>query len=449
MDIVRRRELESSLRSSLQHVRDAVRAPGVAAGISIGGDRIQAAVGLADARRDTPWIETSRFGIACITKVLVAAVACLLESEGQLDLDAPLGDWLPQAAAGNDEITLRRLMSHTGGYQGPLMFGVSPRTFSWNAFEDAFASRRQVFAPGQVFNYENTGYVLVGEAIEKATGRPPMDIVAERIFSPLGITPGAPAQDFRAPERYVAPHHLDADRAAALAPPSFGPFWRSSLADISLTVDDLLAIGEALIGTHPSLDLSAPRKALEKRLVSVPSCVSGVHREHAPHHFTTLCAEYADGWFGSTGSASAQTCGFRFNPALGMVTVVAFNAWLPIARDALLDKLSRSRTHADAGQAGGNPHFDPAELVGDYEGGGNLLRRVTVSLSAGWLELAFTGEGLSGPPLQFDLDGRDLAPVDPAAITPAVGFFADPRTGAPSVFIGMSSLKKIGPSAAQ
>ena len=57
------------------------------------------------------------------------------------------------------------------------------------------------------------------------------------------------------------------------------------------------------------------------------------------------------------------------------------NAWLPVARDALLDRLCAAPTHTDAGLEGGVTDVVLDELTGQYVGGGNIIRSLRVSRS--------------------------------------------------------------------
>jgi len=446
MEEVGEARLKQAVRGVLEQARLAVGVPAICAAISSGGLRVVASTGTADLGRSWPVLETSRFGIACITKLLLAIVVSKLADEGTIDLDAPVDRWLEELHAGGGSprgISLRHLLSHTAGYQGPLMFGQSHRKFSWQPFTQELSQSKQVFRPGDVFNYENTGHVLVGEVVIRITGREISDLIQEMIFAPLNISPGGPLTDYKNPERYVAPHQVSGGNARVLAPSPFGPFWKASLADITLTLDDLLVIGEAVLGRRKEVDFSCVRAALAERVIALPHCVSGTSREHAPQFFNTICAEYSSGWFGYAGSALGQTCALRFNLDTGTVCAVAMNSWLPIARDALLDQLCNVRTHADAGGPGGNSGFALSDLAGDYVGGGNIIRSLNVAVSGRTLCCTLGADGLQAAPLNIAIDENGNLLPDPASLVPGLGFFPDPATGAPCIMVGIASLKRV------
>lgn len=164
----------------------------------------------------TPLSVGDRFEIGSITKLFTTAALLRLHEEGVLALDDPLGKWLPEQAAlfpYGAEMTLRQLAGHTAGlgeyerdlYPMPrILFdaamleqGYTPAALTtWVA-----ENKEPLFppgAPGQ-WMYSNTGYILLGMALEAATGQPLDEIYREYIFAPLSMesaillnaTPGA------------------------------------------------------------------------------------------------------------------------------------------------------------------------------------------------------------------------------------------------------------------
>ena len=271
--------------------------PCVSAAMKTGSRCAKAHLGIADIGRNWPVQETSRYAIACITKLLVAMIAVRLEADGRLNLDEAIHKWLPDLETSRD-ITTRHLLTHTSGYQGPLIYGKMHRAFSWDAFFSELIASQQTFRPGTVFNYENTGHVIVGKILERVTGHSITALLSEHIFSPLGITPGSPLQDYKSAELYVSPHRYDEGKPKAVAPSIFGSFWEASLADITLTIDDLVKIGDSIVDSSETTYFQPLRDALSRRRITLPHTISGLRREHSPLHFNTICAGYSNGWYG-------------------------------------------------------------------------------------------------------------------------------------------------------
>jgi D-alanyl-D-alanine carboxypeptidase len=139
---------------------------------------------------------THVFRVGSITKTFVATVVLQLEAEGVLGLDDSLERWLPGLVPNGGAITLRQLLNHTSGiynYTEDPAFSRSmarnPRA-SWTpeALVNVATAHRPLFAPGTDWSYSNTGYILLGLVIEKATGRSLGAELARRIFRPLGLS---------------------------------------------------------------------------------------------------------------------------------------------------------------------------------------------------------------------------------------------------------------------
>lgn len=128
------------------------------------------------------------FRLASITKTYVAATALRLHEDGRLDLQAPIGRYLPKAwmqLLASDgykprDITVRHLLSHTSGLadaaQAPQFIATikaNPQT-RWTREGDLHHLVEwtdPVGAPGEKFAYSDTGYILLGAIIERITGQ--------------------------------------------------------------------------------------------------------------------------------------------------------------------------------------------------------------------------------------------------------------------------------------
>ncbi|WP_217708408.1 serine hydrolase domain-containing protein [Nonomuraea rhodomycinica] len=160
------------------------------------------------ARRPVP--RDGHFRIASITKAFVATVVLQLAGEGRLSPDDTVERWLPGVVSGNGNdgraITIRHLLQHTSGIHDDYPDYTSAKDFQRHRY-DAHTPEQTVaramrhrpdFRPGTRWGYSNTGYVLLGMVIERATGRPWHEEVRDRIARPLGLRhtfwPGASAK---------------------------------------------------------------------------------------------------------------------------------------------------------------------------------------------------------------------------------------------------------------
>jgi D-alanyl-D-alanine carboxypeptidase len=131
-----------------------------------------------------------RYSIGSISKQFTATAILLLQEQGKLSLDDKVGKFLPDLTRAND-VSIRQLLSHTSGYQDywpqdyvmPMM--LEPVTAQ--KILDAWARKPLDFDPGTKWQYSNTNYVLAGLIVEKASGAPLLQLLQEKIFTPLGM----------------------------------------------------------------------------------------------------------------------------------------------------------------------------------------------------------------------------------------------------------------------
>lgn len=135
-----------------------------------------------------------RFRIGSITKSLVATVVLQLGTEGRLRLGDSVERWLPGLVPDGRAITIRHLLEHTSGVEDYLNGPTGPSVLERYERNPSYrwAPQRLVrlavaqpspFRPGTRWSYSNTGYVLLGMIVERASGR----AYGEEIAAPLGL----------------------------------------------------------------------------------------------------------------------------------------------------------------------------------------------------------------------------------------------------------------------
>jgi D-alanyl-D-alanine carboxypeptidase len=132
-----------------------------------------------------------QYSIGSISKQFTAAVILLLQQDGKLKLDDPVGKYLPELTRAN-EVTIRQVLSMTSGYQDfwPEDYVMTTMMKSTNpqGILDVWAKKALDFEPGTEWQYSNTNYVVAGRIAEIVGGRPLIDQLQERIFKPLKMT---------------------------------------------------------------------------------------------------------------------------------------------------------------------------------------------------------------------------------------------------------------------
>jgi CubicO group peptidase (beta-lactamase class C family) len=144
------------------------------------------AVGQADLQKKLPMQKDTIFGIASMTKPIVATAVMILKDEGKLSLDDPVAKHLPAfkevaLASGppKREMTIRHLLTHTAGLGGSQE---NEGTIEQTA--ERLAKRKLDFEPGSKWQY-SPGLTVAGRIVEVVSGKPLDKFLQERIFEPL------------------------------------------------------------------------------------------------------------------------------------------------------------------------------------------------------------------------------------------------------------------------
>jgi CubicO group peptidase (beta-lactamase class C family) len=132
-----------------------------------------------------------RYSIGSISKQFTAAAILMLEQQGKLSIDDPIGKYLPDLTRAN-EVTIRMVLSHTSGYQDywPEDYLMTPMLQPVTAQQvlDRWGRKPLDFDPGTRWQYSNTNYVIAGEIVEKLSGVELFRFLQQNVFTPLHMT---------------------------------------------------------------------------------------------------------------------------------------------------------------------------------------------------------------------------------------------------------------------
>jgi D-alanyl-D-alanine carboxypeptidase len=183
--------------ATIDSLANAFLAQGPVAGVSVavvkGRDTIvMKGYGLADIENDVRATPQTVHRIGSITKQFTAAAIMRLVEQGKLALDDTLAKLLPDVAPAWRGISLRRLLNHTSGIRSYTGIGprwqrrrredMTPDTIVGLVRDDTLD-----FRPGAQWRYNNTGYVLLGMIIERASGKSYATYLEEEFYRPLGL----------------------------------------------------------------------------------------------------------------------------------------------------------------------------------------------------------------------------------------------------------------------
>jgi CubicO group peptidase (beta-lactamase class C family) len=149
--------------------------------------------GLANLEWDVPNTPDTKFRLGSITKQFTATAVLQLEEQGKLSLSDPISKYIPDCPEAWKAITVHHLMNHTSGipsYTSFPDFGTPKfHRVPMSPLEIAMLSKDKPleFQPGEGWRYNNTGYVLLGHIIEKASGMKYDAYLKQHVFEPLGL----------------------------------------------------------------------------------------------------------------------------------------------------------------------------------------------------------------------------------------------------------------------
>ncbi len=188
----------------------------------------------------------------------VSTLLLVLVDENKVALEDTLAEYLPEVPHA-DKVTLRQLAQMTSGYPD---YVIGNQAFEAELYENPFrqwdpaelldfaTTKPLLYPPGTNWNYAHTNYVLLGLALERATGEQMPKLLSDKVLGPLGLrnTTNSFTPEIPAP----ALHSFTAERRAALKIPAQVPFveestfWNPSWtithgAIQTSTIDDLTA----------------------------------------------------------------------------------------------------------------------------------------------------------------------------------------------------------------
>ena len=133
----------------------------------------------------------SKFNLASITKMFTAVATLQLYEKGVLELNSPIGKYLPHYPNKlvRDLVTVHQLLTHTAGFNNNMnAFDSNNLDFkTLSDFSRQFVNDTLLSKPGTKYDYSGPGFVVLGLIIEKVSGQNYYDYVQEQIFGPANM----------------------------------------------------------------------------------------------------------------------------------------------------------------------------------------------------------------------------------------------------------------------
>jgi D-alanyl-D-alanine-carboxypeptidase/D-alanyl-D-alanine-endopeptidase len=218
--------------------------PGLVYGVVVDGKLAYVrSLGVQDTRTKAPVTPDTAFRIASMSKNFTALAVLKLRDAGKVSLDSPAERYIPQLAAlkyptaDSPKITVRDLLSHTGGFVtddpwGDRQLPMAEADFSRLIAAGVPFSR----TPGTAFEYSNFGYALVGRIVTNVSGRNYADYISENFLKPLGMSSTNYDPAKVASDRRAAGYRWEGD--AWVEEPVLGPGVFGAMGGIITTAND-------------------------------------------------------------------------------------------------------------------------------------------------------------------------------------------------------------------
>src|SRR6476620_935513 len=187
-----------------------------------------------DSMTGVPATTNMHFRNGAVAISYVSTLLMILVDEKKVSLDDKLSTWLPDVPNA-DRVTLGQLGQMTSGY---VDYVIGNTAFNEALYKDPFrqwepdqllgfaTSKPLLYEPGTNWNYAHTNYVLLGRALEKATGQDMPTLLEDKVLRPLGLTNTANSFTPEIPAPVL--HAFTSERREALKIPSGTPFYEES-----------------------------------------------------------------------------------------------------------------------------------------------------------------------------------------------------------------------------
>jgi CubicO group peptidase (beta-lactamase class C family) len=197
-----------------------------------GNEVVTDAVG--DSMTGVPATPAMHFRNGAVAISYVSTLLLKLVEENKVGLDDKLSTWLPEVPHSN-QVTLRQLAQMTSGYvdyvigntaMNDALFADPFRAWTTHDLLEYATSQPLLYKPGTNWNYAHTNYVLLGMALEKATGEEMANLLSDKVLGPLGLTNTVASLSAEIPSPVL--HAFTSERRRVLGIPAATPFYEES-----------------------------------------------------------------------------------------------------------------------------------------------------------------------------------------------------------------------------
>jgi CubicO group peptidase (beta-lactamase class C family) len=221
---------QDALRAFVAAAADEVRMPGVAVGVWLGGHEAFACHGVTSLENPVPVDRDTAFLLGSVTATYTATALMSLVTDGQVQLTAPVRDYLPELRLADErataEITVLHLLNHTSGLDWGVIADTGEGADALARYVSRLNELEQIAPPGTRPSYSQAGFNMAGRILEKVTGMSYERAIATLLFEPLGLANSFFARDDIMTRRFSVGHNLGQDDRMHVA-----RLWRRARGD--------------------------------------------------------------------------------------------------------------------------------------------------------------------------------------------------------------------------
>ncbi len=251
--------------------------PGVVVGVLLHDQEWIAGLGVTSVEHPLPVTGATLFQVGSITKTFTATAIMRLVEMGKLDLDEPVRRVLPELKLADESVaervTLRHLLTHTGGWVGDYFNDFGPCDDALARMVAELAKLEQLTPLGEVWSYNNAGFNIAGRVVEVATGRPYEQALHDLVLDPLGLKNTYFFAEDVITHRFAAGHTV-VDRQPKVARPgrSAAPPTRSAASSAQRAIYSAMPASTWAMARPRPANACSPRRALGRcrRRISPP-----------------------------------------------------------------------------------------------------------------------------------------------------------------------------------
>ncbi|MFD4958913.1 serine hydrolase domain-containing protein [Microbacterium sp. NPDC058389] len=301
-------ETVAALQAVLDEAPIGDRLPGVIARVITPDGTWTGTAGTVSLETDEAPAATDNTRIGSLTKTMTATILLQLVGEGLVKLEDPISMYVPDAP--NGSATLRQLADMTSGIPSystdqdwqNAYFGDPSTVFTSQELLDYAKTLPVDGAPGEVWVYSNTNYILLGMVIQQVLSQPIADVFAERLFEPLGMDhtvypDGSAAMD----EPRLSGVTVQGQPEGTIADATdWNPSFGNTAGEVISTLDDLELWADALFTGEGVLTPELQQLRRDSILSSPPP-------NTADGGYGIGWGARPDGWWGHSGTIPGYT----------------------------------------------------------------------------------------------------------------------------------------------